>query len=303
MGRKIGHIVKYDDKLTLQPYMSETKYGPTYSLFGVISHAGGGPNSGHYYAHIKDGADTWYEMNDESVTRHVGTPLSMKNAYVLFYVRDKGQALESAITIPAQRPLQKSGIVGGMKKRKASETEDGAEDTGVAASPPKPRFIGPLLPPSSPSKSPVNESKKKQKLDPQAKSLQQKIQAATGAASALQSLSQYDETDEESEPAGSKEDAEKAREKLPIPPSTPAPISPVNFYGGGGSSDKKRKSMDGNGRQFSSLANRSPGGDGGWPGKKQKKSFGAGNPYSRVKGGSNLGRSGQTYGKKNRHRS
>jgi len=59
LGRKIGHHVDYDEHLSMQPYMSEDQFGPTYSLYGVICHAGGGPNSGHYYAFVKGGGDLW----------------------------------------------------------------------------------------------------------------------------------------------------------------------------------------------------------------------------------------------------
>ena len=88
MGRKIGHPVRYDEQISLQPCMSEGEFGPTYSLYGVISHAGGGPNSGHYYAHVKAANGQWFEMNDDSVMRHGSAPTSMKNAYILFYIRE-----------------------------------------------------------------------------------------------------------------------------------------------------------------------------------------------------------------------
>lgn len=323
MGRKIGHPIKYDEKLSLQPFMSESKFGPNYSLYGIISHAGGGPNSGHYYAHVKDGTEQWHEMNDESVTRHFGPPLSMKNAYVLFYARDKGQALESAISNSPRktypRPVQKNGIAASMKKRKIVQSDDeDDEDTGVAvtASPSVP-FIGPRLPsPSpSPSKSPVNESNKKPKLnatDPQAQALKQKIQAATtGSGSALLSLSQYDEDDDEEGKSSSNEEAEKVKEKLPVivPPATPAVIPAVNFYGGTSkgnpSVERKRKSLDGGDdegedsekRPFASFSNRSPDSP-----FRKRRLFVGGNPYTRLKGSNNLDRGGggriQQYGSK-----
>jgi len=294
--------------------MSESTYGPTYSLYAIISHAGGGPNSGHYYAHIKDGTGHWHEMNDEAVTRHYNSPLSMKNAYVLFYVRDKGQALESAISLPARQPqervIPKNGVVANMKKRKIIESEDENEDTGVAA-PPSTPFIGPRLPSPSVTTSPTSESNKKQKLesaDRQAQVLKQKIQAVTGG-SALQSLAQYGEDDEDEDEASSKEEAEKVKEKLPVilPPVIPA-IPPSNFYGksseGNVSTEQKRKSMDGDGDRRNSSgfkpltfsSNRSP------DGFRRKKHFNSGNnPYSRLKGSNNLDRRENTpiqYGKK-----
>lgn len=255
MGRKIGHQLRYAERLSLQPYMSDGSFGPSYSLFGVISHAGGGPNSGHYYAHVKDSQDYWYEMNDESVARIGGPPLSLKNAYILFYLRDKGQALESAISLAARDPL-KGGLVAGMKKRKLSLEAD--EDTGVRISPVALRpttptkFIGPLLPaPDIPS--PSKKRKQSDAQDPQAEALRKKIEAVTGSVvkeaekekkakkgpeptSALRDLAQYTDDDDEDEgEAPSEEEIKKLKEKLPIP-LVASTISTSDFYGGGGSS-------------------------------------------------------------------
>lgn len=252
MGRKIGHPLQYDERLSLRPYMSDGSFGPSYSLFGVISHAGGGPNSGHYYAHVKDGLGGWYEMNDESVTRIGGPPLSLKNAYVLFYLKDKGQALESAILSATREPLR-GGLVAGMKKRKLPHEAD--EDTGVrtspVASPPRTptKFIGPLLPsPDIPS--PSKKRKLSDPQDPQAEVLKKKIEAVTGGTkevekdkqamkapeptSALRDLAQYTDDDDEDEgEAPSQEEIKKAKEKLPVPPVA-STISPSNFYSGSG---------------------------------------------------------------------
>ena len=258
MGRKIGHQLRYDERVSLQPYMSDGSFGPSYSLFGVISHAGGGPNSGHYYAHVKDGLGDWYEMNDESVTRIGGTPLSLKSAYVLFYLRDKGQALESAILSAAREP-PKGRLVAGMKKRKLSHEAD--EDTGVRTSPvvsrpttPPTKFIGPLLPsPDIPS--PSKKRKAGGLQDPQAEILRKKIEAVTGGAkeekevkkgseprSALQDLAQYADDDEEDEgEVPSEEEIKRAKEKLPVPPVA-STISTSNFYGSVNATALKRES-------------------------------------------------------------
>ncbi|KAF9780262.1 Usp36 protein [Thelephora terrestris] len=315
MGRKIGHPLRYDERLPLQPYMSEGTFGPSYSLFGVICHAGGGPNSGHYYAYVKDGQGGWHEMNDESVTPTNGPPLSLKNAYVLFYLRDKGQALESAIS--SAREPSKGGLVAGMKKRKLPHEAD--EDTGVRTSPVASRpatpakFIGPLLPsPDIPS--PSKKRKAGDSQDPQAEALRKKIEAVTertkevkeeqvkkapAPASAFQSLSQYAEDDDDGDEgeAPSQEEIEKAKEKLPVPVVASA-IPTSNFYGGGSGNATPFKNKS-NFQQPGPLKRDRPEGAGVF---RKKKSF-ASSPFDRLSGGNinNLQRAGvQQYGKKKR---
>jgi len=285
--------------------MSDGVFGPSYSLYGVICHAGNGPNSGHYYAHVKDGGGSWYEMNDESVTRLIVPPLSLKNAYILFYVRDKGQALESAILSATREPL-KGGLVAGMKKRKLPHEAD--EDTGVRASsnPSRPttptKFIGPLLPsptiPSPNKKRKLNDSK-----DPQAEALSKKIEIVTGGikgvgkemqakkapapTSALQSLSQYaDDDDEEDEgEAPSQEEIEMAKVKLPVP-SVASTITTSSFYGGAGPTNATPFKNKSNSQQQPGSPRRDrPAGAGVF---KKKKHLGGGNPYNRIKGNSDL---------------
>ncbi|KAG8218543.1 cysteine proteinase [Butyriboletus roseoflavus] len=229
LGRKVGHYVHYDERLMLQPAMSEGQHGPSYSLFGIICHAGGGPNSGHYFAYVKAANGRWYEMNDDAVSPHYGTPVGMKNAYILFYMRDRGQSLEGAISRPSQAVGgAKSGIIGGMKKRKNVDLDE--EDIGVKADHP---FIDPLLPSPIPNnlcddkRSPTTTSAS----DPQAVSLQKKIAAVTTRPStALTSLAQYDEDDHLDSSSGSVQPESKATTSLesspPPPPSTDSPQSP-----------------------------------------------------------------------------
>ncbi|KZT71453.1 cysteine proteinase [Daedalea quercina L-15889] len=210
MGRKIGHLIKYEERLSLQPYMSEGQHGPTYSLYGVISHAGGGPNSGHYYAHVKGGDGQWYEMNDESVIR-TSAPTSRQNAYILFFIRDKGQALEAAVSTPARTTSQlaKTGLVANMKKRKTPDSE-GEESAHPAKSKERAPFIGPLLPSSSAAPSTPN------KPDPQAQMLQKKIGQALKQTpkNGLEDLAQYSD--------GSDDIGEKVEEKVEEEKETPA---------------------------------------------------------------------------------
>ncbi|KAI0346869.1 cysteine proteinase [Trametopsis cervina] len=242
MGRKMAHPIRYDEHLSLQPFMSQGQHGPTYTLYGVICHAGGGPNSGHYYASIKDAHGKWYEMNDESVTSHYQAPLGIKNAYMLFYLRDKGQGLDAAIgsvSTPISK-APKTGIAAGMKRKKIVESDDEDDEDDKPTSSPS-KFIGPLLPSPIPPPD-ATAASQIPSPDPQALLLKKKIAETKAAASAspvkpsaaLQSLSQYAE-DDDSEDLGEKVDDKANKEgssssplkpaDKPLPPPPPAPAS------------------------------------------------------------------------------
>jgi ubiquitin carboxyl-terminal hydrolase 36/42 len=185
LGRKIGHLVSYPEQLSLSPYMSSGQFGPSYSMYGVVSHAGSGPNSGHYYAHVKAADGRWYNMNDDMVSPVPKAPTALKSAYMLFYVRDKGQALQAVVaagtsttlapsTPMLPRAVNKPSIVGSMKKRKAEDEENRppAESSRV-----KRQAVGPLLPDGAfiGPKLPVSVAG-----DPQARALAEKIAVANG---------------------------------------------------------------------------------------------------------------------------
>ncbi|RPD66958.1 cysteine proteinase [Lentinus tigrinus ALCF2SS1-7] len=238
MGRKIGHPVRYDERISLEPYMSEGEFGPTYSLYGVISHAGGGPNSGHYYANVKSSNGSWYEMNDESVSKLTSPPTGLKNAYVLFYIRDKGQALEAAVNASSSTPNRtpaRTSIVANMKKRKIVESDDESERPSPTKTPK--RFIGPLLPDA---RLPTPPPKDTPKADPQAAVLKMKIDAASSqpGKNALQSLLADYTGDEDDDDMGEKvtetkkdgdgAEASSTSTQIPAPQSSSAhPTSPA----------------------------------------------------------------------------
>lgn len=217
LGRKIGHAIKYEEKLSLAPYMSEGQFGPTYSLYGVISHAGGGPNSGHYFAHVRAPGGGWFEMNDDAVISagggggNGGAPTGLKSAYVLFYVLERGQALEAAVGMNGVSGKQFGGaytngnanghangngqngngmvngrstksVIGAMNgKRKSIDRETEEEKS----TPNKRPFIGPVMPsqslsqstPPSPSSTPATSLSTSSSTDRQALALKRKIEA------------------------------------------------------------------------------------------------------------------------------
>ena len=176
--------------------MSSGQFGPSYSLYGVTCHAGGGPNSGHYYSFVKSREGRWWEMNDE-LTQMTGKATDKKNAYMLFYIQDKGQGLEAAIRIPSsnntlsQAAPMKNGLAAGMKKRFQKDGGDDEEDKGVKLSPP---FIGPVIP----SSVVVKDNIRSPVIDPQALSLKSKIKAVAedNARRTLENLGDYDSDDD-----------------------------------------------------------------------------------------------------------
>lgn len=217
MGRKLAHAIRYDERLTLQPCMSDGQYGPSYSLYAVISHAGSGPNSGHYYAHVKDSRGVWHEMNDEMVSR-TSLPVSMKNAYILFYMKDKGQTLEAALK-SSKTPEQQRNLL--HKKRKVVLSDD--EKEGRSDSVNGSAFIGPRLPTPRPNHIHPQTESLKRKID----SLEQKkINSASIKGAPLVDYSDEDEEEGEviQRPLATAETID-ASSPLRPPPSSPLPPS------------------------------------------------------------------------------
>ncbi|KAF7981677.1 hypothetical protein HWV62_32226 [Athelia sp. TMB] len=304
LGRKISHPIHYDERLSLQAVMSEGQFGPTYSLYGVISHAGSGPNSGHYYAHVKGANGHWYEMNDESVTS-ASKPTGLRNAYILFYVREKGQSLQAAVNqVPTP---SKNGVAAAMKKRKGGEHDQ--EDTGVSTTRP---FIGPVLPslPAT-SLSPCAKA-----VDPQGEALKRKIAAAAQvkATQAMRVLSQYgDDGDSDMDVSPEELPSSSAVGTPHNPRSSPtanppvtspvasSPVSPSipasSFYTNGKEKGKKRKSPDGEPDEYLHRDSRSPRGSLGHRTDNQSRRLKyTGNPYNRISGPSAPQRKLNTYG-------
>lgn len=312
MGRKINHPVHYEERLSLQPFMSEGQHGPTYTLYAVISHAGGGPNSGHYYAHVKSATGGWFEMNDDMVSRHGGAPTGMRNAYILFYIRDQHQALDAAIRTPLRSSVPpKPGVIAAMKKRKAP---DSAEDDNRSSQTPSAPFIGPQIPPSlfSPTNSAPAIVQSPSAADPQAKLLKKKINAASqskSAPTALGALAQYSDGDSpvddigETVPPNGTGDPPSSPTSRSVASSPitklrkPAPIPASSFYGSSppSANPKKRKSLDSD----DAPSSKSSGED--WartplsvgmtfssPLRKRPAFAKGGTPFSRLKGANNL---------------
>ncbi|GAA5954899.1 hypothetical protein JCM3765_007805 [Sporobolomyces pararoseus] len=114
-GRKVSGVIKYPETLNLRGYMSDSSQSPSYKLYALILHSGSGPHSGHYTSLVRAANNKWFDMNDDLVSPVQGVPLGQRNAYCLFYVREKGDQLKEIINGGVST---NGGENGGGKKRK-----------------------------------------------------------------------------------------------------------------------------------------------------------------------------------------
>lgn len=88
-GGKINRSIEFEEMLELSNYMhkSALESEPKYNLFGSIVHSGYSPESGHYYAYIKDAFGRWYCCNDAHVSLSSTQEVLSEKVYILFYLR------------------------------------------------------------------------------------------------------------------------------------------------------------------------------------------------------------------------
>ncbi|KAE8692234.1 Ubiquitin carboxyl-terminal hydrolase 25 [Hibiscus syriacus] len=89
LGAKIDRLITFDEVLVLSSFMSKASQNPqpVYKLFGTIVHSGYSPESGHYYAYIKDAMGRWYCCNDSFVSLSTLQEVLSEKAYILFFSR------------------------------------------------------------------------------------------------------------------------------------------------------------------------------------------------------------------------
>jgi hypothetical protein len=78
---KLNHHVAFTADLKVS--------GSLYLLTAVLVHSGHSCNSGHYYAFVK--YDSWYRLDDSSVSKVDEKTVLSQNAYILFYSKTDGQ--------------------------------------------------------------------------------------------------------------------------------------------------------------------------------------------------------------------
>ncbi|PSR84624.1 Ubiquitin carboxyl-terminal hydrolase [Actinidia chinensis var. chinensis] len=90
-GGKIDKTIAFEEVLVLSNYMCKASQDahPQYNLFGTIVHSGFSPDSGHYYAYIKDAMGRWYCCNDSFVKLSSLQEVLSEKVYILFFARTK----------------------------------------------------------------------------------------------------------------------------------------------------------------------------------------------------------------------
>ncbi|KAI3675080.1 hypothetical protein L1987_84664 [Smallanthus sonchifolius] len=90
-GRKIDKAITFEEVLVLSSFMCKTSQDPhpEYKLFATIVHSGCSPDSGHYYAFIKDAIGRWYCCNDSYVSVSSLEEVFSEKVYILFFSRTK----------------------------------------------------------------------------------------------------------------------------------------------------------------------------------------------------------------------
>lgn len=159
-GRKITNMIDYPETLSLNEILSDNQTSPMYQLYGVIVHAGSGPNSGHYYTFVKNYAGKWLRINDDEVDTIPRAPLGSKNAYMLFYMRRPFNINDVVASTSSQKSAEKLSN-SDNRKRKAEDMEED-EDVGETVS--RPPLSSPMnssaasTPGPSSAKKPRNET-------------------------------------------------------------------------------------------------------------------------------------------------
>ncbi|KAD6794979.1 hypothetical protein E3N88_05875 [Mikania micrantha] len=89
-GQKIDKNVLFSPTLDLKPFVTGPYDGDlTYTLYGVLVHAGWSTDSGHYYCFVRTSSGMWYALDDNRVFQVSENMVFEQEAYMLFYFRDK----------------------------------------------------------------------------------------------------------------------------------------------------------------------------------------------------------------------
>ncbi|KAH1063724.1 hypothetical protein J1N35_028711 [Gossypium stocksii] len=101
LGAKIDRLITFEEVLVLSSFMSKASQDPqpVYNLFGTIVHSGYSPESGHYYAYIKDAMGRWYCCNDSFVSLSNLQEVLSEKVYILFFSRTNQRPVSFGTTV------------------------------------------------------------------------------------------------------------------------------------------------------------------------------------------------------------
>ncbi|XP_044473498.1 ubiquitin carboxyl-terminal hydrolase 25-like isoform X2 [Mangifera indica] len=131
-GGKIDKTIAFEEIMFLSSFMCKASRDPQpeYKLFGTIVHSGFSPDSGHYYAYIKDAVGRWYCCNDSYVSLSTLQEVLSEKVYILFFSRANQRPESANGTFPS------NGV-------KSSENGNGVHKGAKTTAPLKPVSIKP----------------------------------------------------------------------------------------------------------------------------------------------------------------
>nr|XP_027190650.1 ubiquitin carboxyl-terminal hydrolase 25 isoform X2 [Cicer arietinum] len=113
LGGKIDKAVGFEEVLVLSSFMCKASQDPQpeYKLFGTIVHSGYSPESGHYYAYIKDAMGRWYCCDDSCVTVATLQEVLSEKVYILFFSRtnQRSSSVSNSLTSNGVKPHHSNG--------------------------------------------------------------------------------------------------------------------------------------------------------------------------------------------------
>ncbi|KAL2943471.1 Ubiquitin carboxyl-terminal hydrolase 25 [Bienertia sinuspersici] len=123
-GGKIDRVIAFEEILVLSSFMCKASQDPhpEYSLFATIVHSGFSPESGHYYAYIKDAMGRWYCCNDSYVTLSTVQEVLSEKAYILFFTRtgQRPVSADKAVMSNGVKPHENGSNMSKSPKKSAS---------------------------------------------------------------------------------------------------------------------------------------------------------------------------------------
>lgn len=123
-GGKINRNIEFKEALVLSDFMYNKNQDsqPAYNLFGCIVHSGLSPESGHYYAYVKDAIGRWFCCNDSHVSLSSSQNVLSEKVYILFYILNSKNQKPSTngYSSTAAKSFSTNGI--GISSTSSSET-------------------------------------------------------------------------------------------------------------------------------------------------------------------------------------